>query len=120
MLEQLEARFNLCIASNATMAPKPAVEQALERGGLRRYFSDVFTFTDLGVKKDSAEFWRVVAARTNAAVDEIAMLGDTLESDVLAPTRFGVKAFWFNPLGIGAPYGVTTVRRLDEFPEWFD
>jgi len=119
MLDRLHGRFPLCIATNATIAPKPMVEQALERGAMRHHFSDIFTFTELGLKKDTPEFWRIVATRMGVAIDEIAMLGDTLESDVLAPTRYGVQAVWFNPQSLAVSRGVTAVRWLEDFSALF-
>lgn len=121
MLEQLHKRFPLCIATNAAMSQKPMVERALERGGLLEFFSHIFTFTELGVKKDSPLFWGTVADVVGVKLQEIAMLGDTLESDVVAPARFGVQTVWFNSQTPARPppAGIPAVSRLQDFAALF-
>lgn len=119
-LEQLHRRFPLCVATNAELSSAPLVERALERGGLLRFITHVFTAKDLGVKKDSPAFWLKVADTVGVDVGEVAMVGDSLESDVLAPSRFGVHAVWFNAKQDHArPPGVLTVSRLQDFAALF-
>ena len=120
-LEHLHKRYPLCIATNAVMSKKPMVELALERGGLRDYFSHIFTFTELGVKKDSPIFWNTVATAVGVKLEELAMIGDTLESDVLAPARFGVQTVWLNRQLVAEtpPVGIQMVTRLQEFSALF-
>lgn len=106
----------LCIATNASMSHRPMVERALARGGLLHYFSHVFCATDLGARKESPGFWAAVTAALGCAPQHVAMVGDSLEADVLAPQRFGVRAVWFNEGGRQAPppASVPTITRLSE------
>jgi putative hydrolase of the HAD superfamily len=96
VLAELHKSYRLCVATNATMSHRPTVERALERGGLLKYFSSVFTFTDLGVKKESPAFWQAVTSELELAPHQIAMIGDSLEPDVLAPARAGIYSIWLN------------------------
>ncbi len=116
-LEALRGRAPLCIATNATVSHRDMIERALERVSLREHFSEIFCFTELGVRKDQPEFWKIVRERLGVPPDRIVMVGDSLEQDVLAPLRFGLQAVWFNERAAqprpAAP--VLTVTRLEEF-----
>jgi len=117
MMEELARRYTLCIATNASVSRRADIELALKRAGLLRHVSDIFCYTEIGARKDSARFWQVVCAALDARPAELAMLGDSLEQDVLAPRRHGVRSIWFNPHGAALPEGVApvpTVRRLAE------
>jgi aminoglycoside 6'-N-acetyltransferase I len=72
-LEALHSRFPLAIATNATVSRRPMIELALDRVGFRSYFRDIFCFTELGFRKDQAEFWRAVQAALNVPLKSIAM-----------------------------------------------
>jgi FMN phosphatase YigB (HAD superfamily) len=106
----------LCIATNASMSHRPMVERALARGGLLHYFSHVFCATDLGVRKESPQFWAAVTAALDCPPQHVAMVGDSLESDVFAPQRFGMQAVWFNEGGRQAPPSVS-VPAITHLPE---
>lgn len=118
MLAELSRDHRLAIATNATVSCREMIAAALDRVGLLPFIAEIFCFTELGVKKDSPAFWRAVSERLATPPDRIAMLGDSLEQDVLAPRRCGVYAVWFNPAGAALPAGVNVpmVRRLAEFP----
>ena len=114
----------LCIATNASVSRKPQIQKALERVGLLRFIDHIFCYTDVGYRKNEAGFWQAVRQHYQLPdLRGVAMLGDSLEQDVLAPLQHGVGlAVWFNPLGApasvaGAP--VPQVRHLiDALPLW--
>ncbi len=116
-LAALHGRYPLCIATNASLSRRPMIEKALERAGLLRYIGAIFCFTELGVRKESTAFWRIVTATLKVEPKQLAMIGDTLEPDVLAPRRAGVRAVWFNEGNRQPAPGVPvpTVTRLGEF-----
>lgn len=118
-LEALHGVAPLCVATNATVSRRPMIERALERVGLRAYFADIFCYTELGYRKSEPAFWRVVESTLQVPLAHIAMVGDSLEHDVLAPRKFGVQTVWFNGSGAHTPAdaGVTEVRSLIEFAE---
>jgi len=113
-LAALAPRFRLAVATNATVSRRDMIERALERVDLRRYISEIFCFTEIGARKDSAQFWSDVLATLHLKVSEIAMVGDTLEQDVLGPRKWGVHAIWFNEAGRSTadPQGAPVVTRL--------
>ncbi len=82
----------MCIATNATISRRPLIELALERVGLRAYINHIFCFTEMGQRNESPDFWLAVAKRLGVKPSALAMVGDTLEPDALAPQRLGVLA----------------------------
>lgn len=114
-LALLHGRLPLCIATNASVSDHGLIRRALARVGLDSFFTQVFCFTDLGCRKDDPAFWAAVSARLQVPLASIAMVGDSLEQDVLAPARFGVQSAWFDANGTGAPAHVPSVTDLREF-----
>ena len=84
----------LCIATNASVSNTGLIERALARVGLAEFFSHIFCFSDLGCRKDDPAFWAAVSTRLGVPLTSVAMVGDSLEQDVLAPARFGVQSVW--------------------------
>ena len=114
-LAMLHGRLPLCIATNASMSDTGQIAQALGRVGLADYISHVFCFTDLGCRKDDPAFWHAVSARLGVPLASVAMVGDSMEQDALAPARFGVQSVWLNATGPGLEAHVPTVTDLREF-----
>lgn len=113
-LATLSRRYRVGVATNASVSKRNMIEVALGRVGLRDYVSDVFCYTEIGARKDSDEFWRATLERIGAEPEDIAMVGDSLEGDVLAPRSFGIHSIWFNPSGAVAVPAVPTIARLPE------
>ncbi|MBF7731089.1 HAD family hydrolase [Pseudomonas sp. N040] len=115
LLAALAAEYPLCIASNASLSRRGEIEQALARGDLLQYISQVFCFSEIGAQKSERAFWEVVTRTLGCSTSEIAMLGDSLEQDVLGPASHGVFAVWFNPQAAAVPPGTQAIRRLEDF-----
>jgi FMN phosphatase YigB (HAD superfamily) len=114
-LSSLHGQLPLCIATNAAVSDTALIERALARVGLAKFFSHIFCFSDLGRRKDDPAFWDAVSARLGLPLTSVAMVGDSLEQDVLAPARFGVQSVWFNPGASAASANVPTITDLREF-----
>jgi len=106
----------VALATNASVSPRSMIEVALGRVGLRDPVSEIFCYNEIGARKDSDEFWRAVLERLGADPVEVAMIGDSVEQDVVAPRRFGINAIWFNEDGRqpADPRGVPMIRRLPQ------
>lgn len=120
-LAALGAHWPLHIATNASVSTRPLIAGALQRAGLLQHFQHIFCFTEIGARKDQAAFWQTVQATTGVPLHATAMVGDSLEQDVLGPARFGVRTVWFNAGGARpAPTPpVDQVRALAELPAYF-
>ncbi|APV48617.1 hypothetical protein BWI17_02305 [Betaproteobacteria bacterium GR16-43] len=115
-LAALAPTHRLGIATNATVSKRDMIERALDRVSLLPYITDIFCYTEIGARKDSGEFWSKVFSTLGLEPGNVAMVGDTLDQDVIAPRKFGVFSVWFNEGGrspLEAP-GVPTIHRLPE------
>jgi HAD superfamily hydrolase (TIGR01662 family) len=113
-LATLSRRYRIGVATNASVSRRNMIEIALGRVGLRDYVSEIFCYTEIGARKDSDEFWRAALERLGVEAEDVAMVGDSLDQDVLAPRRFGIHAIWLNPPAHPAPPGVPAVARLTD------
>lgn len=120
-LAALAARWPLHIATNASVSTRPLIALALERAGLLQHFQHIFCFTEIGARKDQPVFWQAVQATTGVPLHETAMVGDSLEQDVLGPARFGVRTVWFNADGArpAPPLPVAEVHGLAALAPYF-
>jgi len=121
-LAVLGSRYTLAIATNASVSRRDDIQRALTRVGLAAGFAHIFCYTELGSRKDEPEFWGAVLGRLGASRAEVVMVGDSLEQDVLAPQRFGIRAVWFNwknqvPPG---PVPAPIFHRFSELPALLD
>lgn len=73
----------------------PFVELALERIGLRPFFSEVLTSAGEGIYKSDPEIYRRAAARLGAEPGEAVHVGDHPRYDVQAAKAAGLSAVWF-------------------------
>lgn len=117
-LEALDGLVDVCVATNASASSRSMIERALERVDLLRFISRVFCVADIGCRKSHPEFWRTVESSLGVPLDQVVMIGDSLEGDVVAPARSGVQSIWFNRDGRApAPTPpVATVTRLADVP----
>jgi FMN phosphatase YigB (HAD superfamily) len=115
-LSTLAPRQRLAIATNATVSKRDMIKQALSRVSLLEYITDIFCFTEIGARKDSPEFWSQVLSALRLGPAEVAMVGDTLDQDVLPPRKYGVFSVWFNENGRSQlnPRGIPIVHRLPD------
>lgn len=115
-LEELSSTHRLGIATNASISRRPMIEQALGRVGLREFITDIFCFTEIGARKETPDFWSHVLATLRMRNHEVAMVGDSLGPDVLAPRASGLYAVWFNQDArevVAAP-AVPMIERLPQ------
>jgi FMN phosphatase YigB (HAD superfamily) len=119
-LAKLALRYRLHIATNAVVSKREDIQLALERASLWQYISEIFCYTELGMRKDNPEFWAAVLSRLGVDASDVAMVGDSLEQDVIAPRAAGIFAVWFNENGKHPPpvFEVPAITRLDDIVQW--
>lgn len=93
-LEELHAHgYKLGIIS--TTGYTPSVEKALEKMGLRSYFSCIVTSGGEGIYKSNPEIFRRAVSKLGVQPGEAVHVGDQLENDVRPASTAGLKAIWF-------------------------
>ncbi len=118
-LSQLHQTVTLCVATNAVISHHQDIRRALDRVNLSHYFDRVFCFMDLGFKKNQHQFWEAVELDLQIPLRQVAMVGDSLEHDALAPHSFGVQSAWLAPseASNAGQQGVRRVSSLQEFAQ---
>jgi FMN phosphatase YigB (HAD superfamily) len=113
-LAELSPQFRLAVATNATVSGRHMIERALARVSMLQYISEIFSFKEIGYRKDSAQFWNAVMSALVTTPRELAMVGDSLEQDVITPRRLGIFSVWFNQDNrqLLDPQGLPTIHRL--------
>jgi putative hydrolase of the HAD superfamily len=113
-LERVARLARIGIATNAAGSTRDQIETALARAGLRELVSEIFCFTEMGVRKSDPAFWRRVLERLAVDPSSVAMVGDSLPQDVIPARQAGIFSIWFD--GSRRPHAelvdYPVVRRL--------
>jgi putative hydrolase of the HAD superfamily len=72
----------------------------LKASGLDKYFNEVITSEDAGVKKPDVRIFEYSLQKTGAEVHESLMVGDDPEVDVKGAQNAGIDAVLFDPLEV--------------------
>lgn len=107
----------LAVVTNASVSSRNMIEAALGRVGLRAFISEIFCYTEMGLRKDNPAFWRHVLERTAVDPSRVVVVGDTLEQDVIGPREAGLFSIWFDAAGSGAPHSYPVIHALPELVE---
>jgi FMN phosphatase YigB (HAD superfamily) len=115
-LDRVARMGRVGVATNASVSTRGMIETALARVGLREFVSEIFCFTELGVRKSDPAFWRRVLERLAIDPSRVAMVGDSLAEDVIPPRQAGIFSIWFDAAGrqpVG-PFDHPVVHELVE------
>lgn len=106
LLADLKNRHQLYVVTNGIAATQ---HRRLADSGLVNYFDNVFISEEIGHKKPDPEFFDYIADNiTNFNKQRALVVGDSLTSDILGATKYGLDSVWFNPthqpnLGVAKP-----------------
>jgi len=112
----------LVLACN-TQRPPAYRRRTLAAAGLANCFDALVLSSGVGVAKPDPRFYAAVADAATDLVgcrpEAILFVGDSLENDVLGPTRFGMRAALVHggPPPRGLPDGVPVITHLTELPD---
>lgn len=51
---------------------------------------------NLGIEKNSAQFYQAIVEKLAIIPSDITMIGDSLEKDIVSALEAGLNAIWFN------------------------
>lgn len=89
MLQQLQGRYRLFLISNTDCF---SIHKVLEKYPLQKYFERMFFSCDLGMIKTDKSFLTQLLGQAGLMVEECVLIGDSLQSDILAAQKVGMKA----------------------------
>ncbi len=101
MLESLKARgLRLGVITNGHSV---AQREKIERFGLARHFAYIGIEGELGFGKPQPRAYQCAMRALAAEPESTWMVGDSLDLDVVAPRRLGMRAVWVDHAGRGLP-----------------
>jgi HAD superfamily phosphatase (TIGR01668 family) len=70
------------------------VQGLVDRWGFRPYFEIIVTSAALGVRKPDRRIFQAALDHFGVAPERVAMVGDTLEADILGANQMGMYSIW--------------------------
>jgi HAD superfamily hydrolase (TIGR01662 family) len=70
------------------------VQKILDQWGLRAYFETIVTSAALGIRKPDVRIFKLAMDQMHTQPNAVAMVGDTLEADVLGANQAGLYSIW--------------------------
>jgi HAD superfamily hydrolase (TIGR01549 family) len=88
-LTKLREKYQVILVSNTDNF---SIEQVLEKYDLKELFDHIFLSYNLGVIKTDKNFFKQVLSELNLAVEDVVVVGDSIQSDIMAAKRMDMKA----------------------------
>jgi 2-haloalkanoic acid dehalogenase type II len=89
ILSTLKEKYKLILVSNTDNI---SIEQVLEKFSLENLFDKVYLSYQVGLIKTDKKFFKHVLSDLNLNVEECVMVGDSVQSDIMAAKQLGMKA----------------------------
>lgn len=86
--------YQIYVATGAADSSEADIRQAFQRVDLDRYIQGYFCTANLGVGKDSPEFFPRILTHLDCSAAEVAMIGDHFERDIQPALRLGIRGYW--------------------------
>lgn len=94
ILKYLSEKYPIYTASNASKAQQ---KQRLEKTGLMKYITEMFTSEDIGFQKPAKEFFYFcIREMYPLHAEDVVMIGDSVDADIIGAKNFGIKSIWFD------------------------
>ena len=114
-LQALSQQAKIYIATGAEESTERDIKSAFERVGLAPFISGYFCPSSLGFCKGEAEFLPEILSRLALPEANLAMVGDSLEKDILPAIDLGIQPIWFvHSKPSEQPAGVRVISNLHE------
>ncbi len=115
ILEYLHTRYDLHIITNGFSEVQFT---KLNSSGMGKYFREIITSEEAGVKKPDPLIFSFAFNRTKARSGESLMIGDDVEVDIAGARQAGMDQVLFDPAGTKARDGATYyINNLNELRE---
>lgn len=103
VIRSLSEKYRLAILSNGL---KDVQNGRLRKSYLAEHFEEIIISEEVGLAKpDPAIFQLLLDRMKHAEKSSVLMVGDSLSSDIMGGTAFGIDTCWYNPSGMPIPDG---------------
>jgi putative hydrolase of the HAD superfamily len=89
VLNELKQNHRLVLVSNTDSI---SVSNVLDKFNMRKYFHHIFLSCDKGKLKTDRDFFPLVMKELNIQPEDCLMVGDSIQSDIIAARQHGIKA----------------------------
>ncbi len=119
-LAELSKDYEIVLATNAEDSNTTDIMEALDRVNLGKYFSQIFSYNGLRVKKPEVVFFIKIQETLGCKPSDIIMVGDNYQQDIIGAKQAGWRTIWFNVNKRIAPAHLPLhdleVKHLSEIP----
>ncbi|KJY82746.1 HAD family hydrolase [Vibrio galatheae] len=113
-LKQLSQQHTIYVATSAQDSSEAEIQRAFERVGLDSYINGYFCKANLGLEKNSADFYLAILESLGDSASQVTMVGDSLSKDIYPAIEAGLHAVYYNPAREYVPTDVTSIERLSQ------
>jgi putative hydrolase of the HAD superfamily len=116
-----EMGYRLGMISNA--ADDENVQELVDKGSLRSHFELILSSAACGFRKPDAHIFQLALNHFQVSPGNAAMVGDTLEADILGANQIGMYSIWASRHAKTPPEGELSIQpqavisSLSELPE---
>jgi putative hydrolase of the HAD superfamily len=87
------------------------VQQLVDRWELRPYFESIITSAGCGIRKPDERVFRLALDHFGVPPEATAMVGDTLEADILGANQIGIRSIWITRRVEGPDFEARPLRE---------
>lgn len=109
LLERLHGRVVISIVTNNFVEEQ---REKMQHCGFDCLVSHLTTADEAGVSKPDVAIYRLALSKAECEPSEAVMVGDSWSADVLGAVAVGVRAVWFNRLGLARPKTAPEVAEI--------
>lgn len=115
VLNYLRQKYHLHMITNGF---EEVQQTKIDQADLRKYFREIITSEEAGVKKPEKGIFRFAFEKTGTSADEALMIGDDLEVDIKGAQSVGMDQMFVNYNGIvhqnNISYEVASLKEIEE------
>ncbi|OIQ37956.1 MAG: noncanonical pyrimidine nucleotidase, YjjG family [Bacteroidetes bacterium MedPE-SWsnd-G1] len=115
LLTYLKTKYKLHIITNGF---NEVQNKKLENSGIRKYFDQIITSEEVGVKKPNPKVFKYALQKANALKAESFMIGDSWEADIMGAKNYGLKVIYCNFENNAVGESVPSVSNLLEIKNY--
>ncbi len=95
ILDYLNGKYKLCIATSAGVSDTSAMRKALARVGIEHYFNGFFSSKELGVAKPDPKFFLKICREMQETPNKTLMIGNDYQKDICGAHQAGLHTLFF-------------------------
>lgn len=112
-LEKLKKSHRIVLVANTDSI---SVESVLDKYDMRKYFDAIYLSCDIGLLKSNPRMFEAILEKEGIKGDEALMVGDSIESDLIAAEKAGIKGILLDRNNKrNYPNRITALAELGQF-----